>query len=56
MAWAVAEGLITGSNQKNLAPGGSANRAQLATILMRLLESGDILNQPEEAPSAGIRF
>ena len=56
MSWAVAEGLITGSNQKNLAPGGSANRAQLATILMRLLESGDILNQPEEAPSAGIRF
>lgn len=56
MSWAVAEGLITGSNQKNLGPGGSANRAQLATILMRLLESGDILNQPEEAPSAGIRF
>ncbi len=56
MAWAVAEGLITGSNQKNLTPGGSASRAQLATILMRLLESGDILDQPEEASSAGIRF
>ena len=35
MSWAVAEGLITGSNQKNLTPGGSTNRAQLATILMR---------------------
>ena len=31
----VSEGLITGSNQKNLTPGGSTNRAQLATILMR---------------------
>ena len=35
MSWAVAEGLITGSNQKNLTPGGSTNRAQLAAILMR---------------------
>ena len=34
MAWAVNEGLISGSGGK-LTPTGSASRAQLATILMR---------------------
>ena len=37
MSWAVAEGLITGSNQKNLTPGGSTNRAQLAAIFNEIL-------------------
>lgn len=50
MAWAVGEGLITGSNQNRLNPTGSASRAQLATILMRFLEAGGILDQPEETP------
>lgn len=36
MAWAVKEGLITGSNGK-LNPAGTASRAELAVILMRFL-------------------
>ena len=54
MAWAVEEGLITGSNQNNLDPTGSATRAQLATILMRFLEAGNLLDPPaaEETPDA----
>lgn len=39
MAWTAAEGLITGDNKKQLLPSGTANRAQLATILMRLFGS-----------------
>lgn len=35
MAWAVAEGLISGNSGKKLTPAGTATRAQLATILMR---------------------
>ena len=37
MRWAVASGLIQGSNSK-LNPKGSATRAQVATILMRFME------------------
>lgn len=37
MQWAVAEGLLQGSNDK-LDPHGSATRAQVATILMRFME------------------
>ena len=37
MRWAVANGLIQGSNSK-LNPKGSATRAQVATILMRFME------------------
>lgn len=37
MRWAVAEGLLQGSNGK-LNPQGSATRAQVATILMRFME------------------
>lgn len=37
MQWAVAEGLLQGSNGK-LNPQGSATRAQVATILMRFME------------------
>ena len=37
MQWAVAEGLLQGSNSK-LNPQGSATRAQVATILMRFME------------------
>ena len=43
MTWAVGEGLITGTksgNQTLLDPKGKATRAQVATILMRYLESG----------------
>ena len=35
--WAVAEGLINGSDGK-LLPGDTASRAQIATVLMRFLE------------------
>ncbi|ATW27572.1 S-layer homology domain-containing protein [Candidatus Formimonas warabiya] len=37
--WANAEGLVTGVTTKTLVPGGSATRAQVATILMRIAES-----------------
>lgn len=36
MAWANAEGLITGVTDTELDPAGTANRAQAATILMRI--------------------
>lgn len=35
MAWAVGTGLIAGVDSRTLQPGGSATRAQVATILMR---------------------
>ena len=38
MKWATAEGLITGRTQSNLAPTGTATRAEAATILMRFIE------------------
>ena len=38
MGWAVDQGLITGVSAGTLAPGGSATRAQVATILMRFCE------------------
>ncbi len=38
MGWAVAEGLITGSDGR-LEPQGSATRAQVATILMRFIQN-----------------
>ena len=41
MAWAVAQGLITGSNEGDailLNPQGNATRAQVATIFMRYNE------------------
>ena len=37
--WAVGEGLISGTDAGLLAPQGSATRAQVATILMRLCET-----------------
>lgn len=39
LAWANAEGLITGVTETTLRPAGSAVRAQAATILMRLCEN-----------------
>ena len=36
MKWAVGKGLITGRTETSLAPRGVLNRAELATILMRL--------------------
>lgn len=48
MAWAVAEGLISGSGDR-LQPGGTASRAQLAVILMRFFgdsfESEEIVSE-----------
>ena len=43
MQWAVAKGLVNGvynkhEDQTYLLPGGSATRAQVATILMRFLQ------------------
>ena len=39
LRWAVGEGLISGDDAGLLAPQGSATRAQVATILMRFVES-----------------
>ena len=39
MEWAYAEKLITGKDGNRLDPQGQATRAEVATILMRLLES-----------------
>jgi hypothetical protein len=39
MQWANAAGLITGDTETTLSPKGSATRAQVATILMRLCET-----------------
>lgn len=39
MAWANQTGLITGVDARTLQPGGSATRAQVATILMRFCEN-----------------
>ena len=39
MAWANAQGLITGVTNTTLAPKSSATRAQVATILMRFCET-----------------
>ena len=39
MAWANGTGLITGVDESTLRPGGSATRAQAATILMRFCEN-----------------
>ena len=39
MQWANAEGLITGTSDSTLTPGGSATRAEAATILMRVAQS-----------------
>jgi hypothetical protein len=39
MAWAVANGLITGRTTTTLAPKGTANRAEAATMLRRYLEN-----------------
>jgi hypothetical protein len=37
MAWAVENGIISGMTATTLAPAGTANRAQIATVLMRYL-------------------
>lgn len=39
MAWAVGAGLISGTSETTLSPGGTATRAQTAAILMRYLEA-----------------
>lgn len=39
MKWAVGSGLISGMTATRLSPSGTANRAQVATILMRMLTS-----------------
>ena len=41
MGWAVDRGLITGVSAGTLAPGGSATRAQVATILMRFCQTDE---------------
>ncbi|MGI5935309.1 MAG: S-layer homology domain-containing protein [Oscillospiraceae bacterium] len=38
MKWAVAKGLVNGTTETTLSPGGTATRAQVATILMRFAE------------------
>ena len=39
LSWAVAEGLLQGFEDDSLQPGGTATRAQIATILMRFLSA-----------------
>jgi hypothetical protein len=39
MAWAYATGLVTGRTATTLAPLGTANRAEAATLLQRYLEN-----------------
>ncbi len=39
VAWAVAEGLLTGRDDQTLDPAGTATRAEIATILMRYCET-----------------
>ena len=39
LSWAVAEGLLQGFEDDSLRPGGTATRAQIATILMRFCET-----------------
>ena len=41
MGWAADRGLITGVSADTLAPGGSATRAQVATILMRFCQTDE---------------
>ena len=38
MAWAIETGLVSGMSKTTIAPKGTANRAQIATILMRYVE------------------
>ena len=38
LRWAVSEGLVNGDDGGNLNPGGSATRAQVATVLMRFCD------------------
>ena len=38
MSWAVAEGLVRGQTETELAPSVTATRAEAATLLMRFLE------------------
>ena len=40
MTWAVNTGLISGTSTTTLSPQGEATRAQVATILMRFIETG----------------
>ena len=37
MRWAVTSGIVTGTSATQLSPDGTANRAQMATILMRFV-------------------
>lgn len=41
MCWAVANGILYGETDKTLVPAGSANRAQVAAILMRYCTAGN---------------
>lgn len=51
MAWAVGNGLISGTGNNTLAPEGNATRAQVATILMRFCENvADRGNTTPETP------
>ncbi len=40
-AWAASKGLISGMDDGSLAPQGGATRAQVATVLYRIIKSGD---------------
>lgn len=38
LAWAVSEGLMSGSSETTLSPAGNATRAEVAVVLMRYLQ------------------
>ena len=40
MQWAVKAGVVNGVTTTTLVPGGTANRAQLATVLARMMQKG----------------
>lgn len=48
-AWATSKGLIAGMDDGSLAPQGGATRAQVATVLYRMIKGGDgVTENPEE--------
>ena len=50
MAWSVAEGIVGGTTQGTLNPAGTANRAQFAVILWRVLPDQRQLRETNRAP------
>lgn len=56
MAWTCAQGIIEGDTASTLNPGGTATRAQVATILCRYMQGGNVTRSRllEAAPAATV--